>query len=101
LRDLITKKVTDELEGNTYRFTFYCDICGQPWHSVDYTGSGDAGDKERDHSAAFERAKIESRTNFNYCVSCERAVCDRCFRVLPDRDICKECSGGMGREIMT
>jgi hypothetical protein len=99
LLEPITRKVTDESVGNIYRFTFYCDLCGQARFSVEYTGIGDADDKKHDHNAAYERANIEALKHFNRCTICKRFVCDYCFRILPEGDMCKECSGDQGVKV--
>lgn len=94
----VTKKITDESQGGTYRFTFYCDICGNPWHndpcsSVTVSASVDekACERARDRNDAYERANHEAIFHFNRCPVCKRWVCQDCFRLLPEGDICKEC----------
>jgi len=92
----ITQKMTDESGGEVYRFTFYCDICGYPRQSVPYQ-SGAEGQvtpfaRESEHIAAYERANREALSWFNRCPVCKRLVCDQCFRILDDMDMCKECA---------
>lgn len=95
----ITKKIIDESGGGTYRFTFHCDICGSPWTSDTYspiTEPIDADEvargRESDHDAAYERANLEAGFHFNCCSICKRVVCDECFCILPELDLCKECT---------
>ena len=91
----LTKKMTDESEGNNYRFTFYCDLCGSRQQSVlfqsDIEGSADMDLKEREHFAAYERANREAYNWFSRCPVCGKVVCDSCFRV-EETDSCKECA---------
>jgi len=100
LLEAITKKYTEESEGGTYRFTFYCDICGHPWRSfpmkpvIRQNGLSKAGRVWKDdHAKAFEHANIEAMNHFNRCPVCKRRVCDDCFRILEDMNMCKECAG--------
>jgi len=92
----LTKKMTDESEGVVYRFTFYCDICGAPRQSDDYqsmseeTSSPEMRDTE--YTAAYERANRAAMSYFNRCPKCKRYVCDKCFRILDDMDMCDECA---------
>ena len=123
----VTAKMTDESEGNIYRFTFYCDLCGAPRQSVPYesmvtedsgacidadsspgagvqivtgniTGanrtavSTETCERITDHNAAYERANFEALHYFNRCPVCKRMVCDTCYRILDDSDMCKECA---------
>lgn len=87
----ITKRMTDESDSNGYRFTFYCDICGSPWHSIRYSGGRAASERESERIAAYERANREAMMHFNRCPVCKRMVCDACFHILDEQDICKEC----------
>ena len=97
----ITQKFTDESEGEEYRFTFYCDICGHPRQSIPYRsdteGHLDPRARENDHIAAYERANHEAISWFNRCPVCKRLVCDQCFRILDEMDMCKECAASVGR----
>ena len=92
----ITRKMTDESNGSIYSFTFYCDICGKPFKSPLYDSlTGDEQDvktQEVEHNDAYERANNEVLKSFNRCPSCQRVVCDDCFSILDDIDVCKECS---------
>lgn len=94
----ITRKMTDESDGVGFRFTFYCDICGNAWHSIPYSsreargGAGAKGAWKNERAAAYERANREALMHFNRCPACGRMVCDECFRILPERDVCKECA---------
>ena len=92
----ITQKVLDESEEGVYRFTFYCDICESPWHSVSYYSdteeNPDEQTRELEHTAAYERANREALSWFNRCPVCRRVVCDKCFRILDETDMCAECA---------
>jgi hypothetical protein len=91
----ITMKMTDESEGDVYCFTFYCDICGSPNQSVTYESDMEArypNTRESEHIAAFERANLEALNWFSRCPICRRVVCDKCFCILDESDMCKECA---------
>lgn len=99
--DPITKKMTDESNGNGFCFTFYCDICASPWHSIPYSGGRGRGAEvhtwENEHAAAYERANREALMHFNRCPVCKRMVCDDCFSILDEQDMCKECADARKR----
>ena len=92
----ITMKFTDESSDSFYSFTFYCDICEKPYKSPEYdslTGDNhDPGNWGVEHKDAYERANNEVLKQFNRCPTCGRVVCDECFSILDDMDVCKECN---------
>ena len=103
----ITKKFRDRSTDRFFKFSFYCDRCGAKWTSDPYFF--EHGFSERltedekkardilykvDHDAAFERANLEARLKFNHCDSCGRVVCDECFAIEEDEDLCKDCAKG-------
>lgn len=103
--DPITKKMTDNSNEKQFSFSFHCDVCQHPWHSVPMGFSGekqevgeDTGKDlrrtplwEKEHEAAYERANREAMLHFNRCPVCKRWVCDECFHMHEDGDACKEC----------
>lgn len=47
---------------------------------------------EREREAAREKAAAEAAEFFNYCPVCGRLVCDRCFLICEDLDLCIACA---------
>lgn len=45
---------------------------------------------QKEHEAAFERAKNEAAAHFHRCPSCNKYVCDHCFN--EDEGLCTECA---------
>ena len=92
----ITKRVTDESVGDTYCFTFYCDLCGSAHGSNPYMSNlsddTDLQKREAEHDETFAWVNQEMKTRFNRCPVCERIVCDTCFRPGDKADLCKECA---------
>ncbi|HYE82510.1 MAG TPA: hypothetical protein VEG39_10155 [Clostridia bacterium] len=98
----ITRQIRDCSTERDFCFTFYCDICNSPWESVPVRGSLENGCGcgaeakaliwRSEHDAAYERANREAVKHFNRCPICKRFVCDDCFLILPDQDLCIECA---------
>lgn len=98
----ITRQINDHSTEREFCFTFYCDICNHPWESVPVKGSLESGCGcsaeakaliwQSEHDAAYERANQEAVRHFNRCPICKRFVCDDCFLILPDQDLCIECA---------
>ncbi len=104
----ITKKFRDKSTDSFFKFSFYCDRCGKEWTSEEYPFvhgfSEKLSDDEKrakeilfriDHNAAFERANLEARLRFNQCNSCGGFVCDECFAMEEEDDLCQDCASRM------
>ena len=98
----VTKTMTDDSTETVFRFTFYCDLCGKPWSSVPVSGMPEKGcgigkrslERCAEHDAAYERANLEAIQHFNRCPKCKRWVCNDCFLLLHDGDVCRKCAEG-------
>ena len=101
----ITKNYRDRSTDGFFKFSFYCDRCGKEWTSEEYPFVHGFGEKlsenekrakeilwRSDHDAAFERANLEARLRFNVCKICMEAVCDECFAMEEDEEICINCA---------
>ena len=47
---------------------------------------------EQEFRAARQAAIREAAENLNYCPICKRLVCNRCFLICDDLDMCKQCA---------
>ena len=88
--------MTDESDCGVYRFTFYCDICDSPWKSDPYRSMSEEPDdaikRDSEHNAAYERANRVAMSFFNRCPKCRMYVCDKCFNILEEMDLCDKCA---------
>ncbi|HHY81507.1 MAG TPA: hypothetical protein GX505_02380 [Clostridiales bacterium] len=96
-----TQKYSEDSSGGMLRFSFYCDICRKEYVSPlarmpDEQGLFQKWKTQKAYNMAFEEAQREAKEHFSCCPICNRWVCDECFRVLPNMDICKECSEKLG-----
>ncbi|MCL1913536.1 MAG: hypothetical protein FWG10_06620 [Eubacteriaceae bacterium] len=91
---------------NSFQFSFHCSICGagatSERYSFNFTGFGEEPAQSvrtmvwaLQHKEAYERAAYEARCEFNYCPSCNRYVCDKCFCMSADGShtagACRDC----------
>lgn len=99
----VTKKMTDDSTDKAFMFTFYCDLCGRPWKSVpvssltparEHSGKNAECAWRQERDAAYERANLEAIQHFNRCPRCRRWICDDCFLLLDEGDMCRECGTG-------
>lgn len=88
-----------------FRFLFRCQACGRTWHSspVRFSKAGTKPETEgmravfralyeRERAAAREKAAAEASETFSRCPVCGRLVCDRCFLICEDLDLCTACT---------
>lgn len=47
---------------------------------------------QREKAAAYDIALKEAREVFSRCPICERLVCDKCFLLCDEIEMCKECA---------
>ena len=47
---------------------------------------------ERERGAARKKAAAEALEIFSQCPVCDRLVCDRCFLICEDLDLCTACA---------
>ena len=89
----ITKKYIDDSSMKQFRFTFYCDCCGNPIRTQAYDFNNAFAQKTflsndekearaiiyaNEHREAYERANNEARLNLNRCTICGDMVCEDC-----------------------
>lgn len=104
------KRVVKEAMGDCstveeFRFLARCQECGGIWHSspIRFSKAGAEPEPEgmrtilrtlyeREREAAREKAAAEAAEIFNYCPVCGRLVCDRCFLICEDLDLCIACA---------
>ncbi|WP_418913315.1 hypothetical protein [Agathobaculum sp.] len=104
------KRVVKEAMGDCstveeFRFLVRCQKCGGIWHSspIRFSKAGAEPESEgmrtilrtlyeREREAAREMAAAEAAEIFNYCPVCGRLVCDRCFLICEDLDLCIACA---------
>ena len=89
-------------------FAIRCEVCGEFWYSnsVPFSKASQAteySDKKDLYEAIYqrekERAKLsagkEAIEHFSQCPICRRLVCNFCFYICDEMDMCKECAERM------
>lgn len=105
MKQVIREHLIDCSDQKTFVFNLICPECGTVWQSTPAVFSK-AGEEppteskrvifyliyEREKRQALERAVEEAVHFFNLCPVCERLVCDDCFLICQDIDICLRCA---------
>ena len=105
MRHITKELLTDCSTPVSFCFSMRCRECGKEWNSTPVTFSkagiepGTEGKKiifdalyQREKEAALERAVEEASNAFNQCPICKRLVCDYCFLICDDLDLCISCA---------
>ena len=105
MKQLIKQHLTDCSNRDSFRFSLVCSECGAVWESS-ATRFSKAGANalpetkqviaqalyQREWALALDHAAEEALQVFNLCPLCKRLVCDRCFLVCDDLDMCRSCT---------
>ena len=105
MKQVIKEAMGDCSTIEEFRFFLRCQECGRTWHSspVRFSMAGAEPESvgmrtifrtlyEREREASREKAAAEAAEIFNYCPVCGRLVCDRCFLICEDLDLCIACA---------
>ena len=104
MKQFIRKALVDCSDQSTFCFSITCIECGTVWKSTPVGFSGikmkSASESkniiskvlyQREHEKAYEKALNEAMNDFNLCPLCKRLVCNRCFIMCEDLDMCRTC----------
>lgn len=102
----VTKEyLIDYSSPDEFCFALRCDECGRELRStpVRFSKSGVvpiSSEKQivfdalyrREKEQAYEKAAAELKTMINRCPVCQKIVCDHCFLICDDIDMCVDCA---------
>ena len=99
-KDLIDCSTPDE-----FCFSLCCMECKTVWKStpIRFSRAGKKPENEnrkiiydtlyaREKELAFQKAVNQAKEIFNICPICKRLVCDHCFLICDDLDMCVQCA---------
>ena len=105
MRRIIRACMEDISSAEVFQFSLRCAVCGSLWKSqpVWFSKAGRQPESEgkrvifqalyrRERSAALDRAVTAALEHFSFCPICRRLVCDRCFLLGEDIDLCTDCA---------
>ena len=108
MRRMIREAMEDRSSPEAFRFSLNCGVCGAAWISRTsrFSKAGVTPESEgkriifqklyeREWEEARERAVTDAMETFNLCPICRRLVCDACFLICDEMDLCRECAGRM------
>ena len=99
------KRLQDCSTKDAFSFSLCCAECGEVWKSrrILFSRAGVIPETpgkrvvfdalyQRERTAALEQAAIDTAAVFNVCPICHRLVCDHCFLICEDLDLCQSCA---------
>ena len=105
MKNLIRKQIIDYSDEKTFCFGIICHECGKIRKStpIRFSKAGEIPQSEakriifrilyeREKEQAFEKAAAEAANFFNLCPHCGKFVCDDCFLICEDLDVCRSCA---------
>ena len=105
VRNNLSEILRDCSDEAQFRFAVTCEACGRVWQSRARAFSkarippATEGKKvvyaalyRREQQAAKEAALREAASHFSRCPICRRWVCDGCFLLCEDLDMCRSCA---------
>ena len=105
MSDVLKNNLTDHSSPDEFCFALKCDECGRILKStpIRFSMSGVipiSSEKQivfealyrREKEAALDRALAELKSLFNECPICFRTVCDHCFLICDELDMCTTCA---------
>ena len=103
---IVKELLNDCSTENYFSFSMRCEQCGDIWTSipVPFSKAGEKPENEgeklmlnalykREKDSALSEAVRQAEQSFSMCPICRRLVCDRCFMVCDNLDMCVSCAG--------
>ena len=105
MKDLVELVLENLSTGDFFQFRVLCAECGTAYGNRQFRFSKAGsnlfdGNKKAIYDAIYEQefrnarltAIRDASEHMNYCPICKRLVCNRCFLICEDLDMCKQCA---------
>lgn len=108
MTSLLSSHLEDCSTPQYFCFSVRCEVCGEYWYSssIPFSKAAQAvrhPEKKELYDAIYQREKEraksaagqEARERFSQCPICRQLVCDACFLICDEMDLCRECAERM------
>lgn len=106
MKQLLEQALVDCSTERAFCYSLQCGQCGEIWKSkpIAFSKAGDSPSTEEKrivYEAMYQRERAwakmlavkQALEHFNLCPICKRLVCDHCFLICSDLDMCCGCAG--------
>ena len=111
MKEILSRILEDQSTGENFRFSVRCGSCGAAYGNTPIRFSkADVRPAspqkqiifhalyEQEQRSARQTAIREAAEHMNVCPICKRVVCNRCFLICEDLDMCKQCAAHLQEE---
>lgn len=108
LNEKLMSQIRDCSDDKRIAFGFECESCGKLWEviSVPFTRKAVSETEQVIRDAQYrrewERVKTEAlkafREHFSVCPICGKIVCDYCFVICDEIEMCSTCAKELGKQ---
>ena len=108
LNEKLASRIKDCSDDKRIAFGFECENCGKLWEviSVPFTVKADNETEQVIRDAQYHRewvrVKADSskafREHFSICPICGKIVCDYCFVICDEIEMCSSCAKELGKQ---
>lgn len=111
MRDLVEAKLINNSSGDHFRFSVECEVCHKEVasNSILFAKAGTiptSESKELIYSIVYDQELHDARIKalgeiypqFSLCPVCKRIVCNTCFLICEDIDMCSECASQLNEQ---
>lgn len=108
MRKAIINNMQDLSDNEHFVFSVDCTVCGKKWTStpIAFSKAGEKAEseaKEIVYTALYQKEKQqaaikavdEAQRQLNFCPVCKSIVCDSCFMICDDIDMCVDCAAAL------
>lgn len=105
MKQLLTNQLKDVSDRESFGFSLSCEACSKEWFSdrVRFSKADTPSVTEkkqvvysvlynRELAQAKNKAVSQASYHFNLCPVCHRLVCNDCFVICEDLDMCTDCA---------
>lgn len=105
MRHVVMEQLQDRSTRDEFVFSLRCSECGDIWNSeaVRFSRAGTVPETpqkqiifdalyQKEKEAAWRRAVKAATAMVSFCPICRRLVCDYCFLICEDLDLCQSCA---------
>ena len=108
MKQILKTHLVDRSDQERFCFSLICKECGGEWKStpIRFSKAGEIPSTEakrviaqalyqREHAQAMDHALCEAVQHFNLCPLCRGLVCNCCFVICDDLDMCRSCANAL------